>query len=473
MYSDPLTCANRHCSTTLQLKRTLRIFLSNTCANQPFQKEELAAILAMQRGLDPVAQGSSTPGAEGGDSAKPGEPSTNGAASSSSEADLPSWNLRIEGRLLEPNFRSRATHAKAAQGASDRIGAQKFSNIIKTCIVELQRDPAAYPAEENLVEWHRPTPTAAPQNVAPRPDGANYEIPLVAASEPGLDGFEIKRKGSEPVKVKIAMYVAHTPERYALDPVLAQLLDIKEETRAGVISALWGYIKDRKLLDEGDRRTVRLDKELMSLFKTESVAFHHLPEVVNRLLHPLPPIVLEYWVRTDVDANKHTTAYDIEVEVEDWMTRTKQERALSLFDAQGEQSRQVAELDDKISQAVHALQNHAAARDFLYTFSQDPLDHLQSWLSSQARDLDAILGARSSVPGAGVGSGLSNEDMRRAETFTGAWVDEAITGHVALDTARRKRDLEKWQQEQQALAAQQQQQQQQQEGGGGGGGGRR
>lgn len=258
---------------------------------------------------------------------------------------MPSWNLRIEGRLLEPSFRSRASNARAAQQTSDRIGAQKFSNLVKSCVVELQRDPHLYPAEENLVEWHRPNPTAATSS-GPK-DG--FENPLIAAAEPGLDGFEIKRKGSEPVKVKIALYLAHTPERYALAPELAVLLDIREETRQGVISALWAYIKDRKLLDERDRRVVRCDAELARFFRTDQIAFHHIPEVINRHLHPLPPVMLEYWVRTDVDVNKHSSAYDIEFEMDDWSIRQRQERVLSLFDGSSEKAREIADLDEKVS----------------------------------------------------------------------------------------------------------------------------
>lgn len=372
---------------------------------------------------------------------------------------IPSWTLKIEGRLLEPVFRSRATNAKASQATSDRIGAQKFSNLVKTCVVELQRDPAAYPPEENLVEWHRPTPTAAPQGRAPGagsvtgPSGEGHENPLIAAAEPGLDGFEIKRKGSEAVKVKVALYLAYNPERFSLSPDLASLLDIKEETRQGVITALWGYIKERKLLSERDRRVVECDAALANILRADSIGFHHIPEVVNRHLHPLRPVVVEYWVRTDVDVNKHPTAYDIEMELDDWSVRAKQDRVLSLFDAQSERTREIAELDEKISQAVTAMQNHSSARDFLYNFSQDPLNHLRNWLASQSRDLDAILGVTASVPGAGVNSGLSNEDLRRADTFQGTWVEEAILGHVALDTSKRQKDLDQWNAQQAAASA--------------------
>lgn len=422
------------------MKRTLRVFLSNTCANQPFQREEQAALLAAAKGQDYVPESNNAQ-----------------ASTSSSDPDQPSWTLKIEGRLLEPSFKSRAGVARAAQQTADRTGAQKFSNLVKSCVIELARDPALYPVEENFVEWHRPTPSVATQQ---RVEGT--ENPLIAAADPGLDGFEIKRRGTEPVKVKIAMYLSHTPERYHISPELGSLLDLKEETRQGVILALWSYIRDRKLVDERDRRKIQCDAALAQLFKIDSIGFHHIPEVINRYLLPLQPIVLEYWVRTDVDVNKHASAYDIELELEDWSVRQRQERVLAMFDQSSDQSRQIADLDERISQAVVALQNHSSARDFLHKFSQDPLTHLETWLASQSRDLDCILGATSSVPGAGIGSGLSNEELRRADTFEGTWLEEAITGHVAMDTSRRKKELEKWSARQLMVQQQQQQQQQQQ-----------
>jgi hypothetical protein len=84
----------------------------------------------------------------------------------------------------------------------------------------------------------------------------------------------------------------------------------------------------------------------------------------------------------------------------------------------------------QIAQASASLHTHALARDFLATFAQSPQAHLRSWLASQSRDLDIVLGAQiagaAAGGGAGVGAGIGDEEMRRAETFKGKWVDEAV-----------------------------------------------
>jgi SWI/SNF-related matrix-associated actin-dependent regulator of chromatin subfamily D len=325
------------------MKRTLRIFLSNTCANQTFQRDDAEAPAAAE-----VAEGEAAKGE--GEAAKAAAAA---ATSGSGDDKIPSWTLRIEGRLMEPAFRSRAASSQAATAAAVRAGAQRFSNLVRTVVVELQRDAALYPAQSNIVEWHRPMQTALPDraSAATGPAGTG-EPPLISAGEPSLDGLEIKRSGSSPVKARIVLYPAHTPERYALAPELAALLDVREETRAGIIAALWGYVKARSLLDENDRRYIRCDEALGRIFKTERIAFHHVPEVINRHLHPAQPIVLEYWVRTDVAEHKHQTAYDIELDLDDWATRKAREKVMDAFEPAGEAAAEIAELDDRVS--LHA-----------------------------------------------------------------------------------------------------------------------
>ena len=207
--------------------------------------------------------------------------------------------------------------------------------------------------------------------------------------------------------------------------------------------ALWSYVKEKKLLDETDRKKVKCDAALRSLFSTDTINFHHMPEVINRHLHPAQPIVLEYWVRTDKAEYKHSTAYDIELDLEDLAVRQKQHNVLAQFDtANDATSREIAELDDKIAQAAATIRNRASARDFLAAFAKDPQGHLRTWIASQARDLDAILG-NNPVPGAGGSvSSFTAEEMRRAETFRGAWVDEAVIVNEAQRLAEKLQELQ-------------------------------
>lgn len=446
-----------------KLKRTLRIFLSNTCANQPFQvearreeerKKEEAKDTQRGRNVDAAAGGeedsimdavglTTTAGGAGraedeakanvmapADEKKPGdaEQSKSKERAPVKPDEIASWTLRIEGRILEPNFRSRAHNAQSLQATQARTAATKFSNMIKSVVVELIRDPTLYPAGDNIVEWHRPTPSVPPPSANMPPAGENaipgsgnaLDAPTVPIAEPALDGFEIKRTGTVPVKARIVIYLAHVPERYALSPELGALLNIREETRQSVIAALWAYIKERKLLSEEDRRIVLCDEPLQNIFRTPRIAFHHIPEVVNRHLHPSGPVVLEYWVRTDKEEYRHPTAFDVEVELEDSGLRNVQDDVLAGFDLHAQE---LAELDDRIAQATQTLENRTSTRDFLAAFARDPHNHLQTWMASQARDLNAILGQNYS---SSEHLNLSKEELRRSETFRGDWVDQAV-----------------------------------------------
>ncbi|KAL9931962.1 hypothetical protein V8E36_009277 [Tilletia maclaganii] len=417
-----------------RVKRTLRIFISNTCANQAFQSKSQTA----------------TDGAEAG-------PAGGASATADGEVppvDAPSWTLRIQGRLLEPPYRSRANAALTTQAAASRIGASRFSNLISSMTVEIQRDQNLYPDSSNVVEWHRPVPQAAPhistaltigqpgQSGVPGASGAT-EPPFLATSEPSLDGFEIRRLGSQPVKVRIVLYLAHTPEQYSLAPELAELLDLRQATRPDVIQALWAYIRDRRLLDDKDRRKVRCDAKLAALFKVDSISFHHVPEVVNRFLSPVHPVVLEYYVRTDKAEHKSPVAYDVEIEMEDQNVRARQHEVLRKFDHSTDLSKQILDLDDEIAQAALSLQSHSATAAFLSSFAKDPQVHMRTWLSSQARDLDAIIGATAMGGASGAGVGIGKEELRRSENFKGSWVNEAVIIHEGQRLADRLLTLQR------------------------------
>ncbi|KAI9310692.1 SWI/SNF and RSC complex subunit Ssr3 [Dichotomocladium elegans] len=101
-----------------KVRRTLRIFVSNTASDQAHQQQNTED--DMNYDMD------------------------NGNAAS--------WTLKIEGRLLDPPIPT-----KKAQPV------QKFTSFFRTILVEFDRDPKVYP-EGNLVEWRK-------QANAPEHDG--------------------------------------------------------------------------------------------------------------------------------------------------------------------------------------------------------------------------------------------------------------------------------------------------------------
>ena len=61
------------------------------------------------------------------------------------------------------------------------------------------------------------------------------------------------------------IYLEHYPDNFKVQPALGSILDIKEDSRLGIVTALWNYIKINNLQDKVDRRTIRLDDKLKSV----------------------------------------------------------------------------------------------------------------------------------------------------------------------------------------------------------------
>lgn len=134
-----------------------------------------------------------------------------GSAAGASNADgtMASWELRVEGRLLE-DTKSDPNKIK-----------RKFSSFFKSLVIELDKD--LYGPDNHLVEWHRSHTTQE------------------------TDGFQVKRPGDRNVRCTILLLLDYQPLQFKLDPRLARLLGVHTQTRPVIISALWQYIKTHKL----------------------------------------------------------------------------------------------------------------------------------------------------------------------------------------------------------------------------------
>ena len=182
---------------------------------------------------------------------------------------IPTFRVRIEGRLLESeqeddldsdvNLELGAegvlpkTESAPAPAASKPV--RKFSSFFKSILVDLDRSTNLYP-EGNIIEWRRPAPIPPQQPGMPIPPPPHV---------PEFDGFEFERKGDVDVQCTLKLERNETPDRYLLSPQLADLLDTKEDTRAGIVMGLWEYVRENKLQDPDERRTINCDSALRAV----------------------------------------------------------------------------------------------------------------------------------------------------------------------------------------------------------------
>ncbi|KAK1794383.1 hypothetical protein P4O66_011267 [Electrophorus voltai] len=359
-----------------------------------------------------------------------------------------SWELRVEGKLLEDPGKQK----------------RKFSSFFKSLVIELDKE--LYGPDNHLVEWHRMPTTQE------------------------TDGFQVKRPGDVNVKCTLLLMLDHQPPQYKLDPRLARLLGVHTQTRASIMQALWLYIKTNKLQDchekefincnryfrqvgsRGLVRTVpfprfcgeehmhverRLGQGLFlsavfQIFACPRMRFSEIPMKLAGLLQHPDPIVINHVisvvrgrsktrvVHTDgvsvlcpllmdsVDPNdqKKTACFDIDVEVDDPL---KSQMASFLSSTTNQQ--EIAALEMKIHETIESINQLKTQRDFMLSFSNNPQDFIQDWLKSQSRDLKLMTDTAGNP-----------EEERRSAFFQSSWTQEAVSRYVFAKVQQRRQELE-------------------------------
>lgn len=169
---------------------------------------------------------------------------------------------------------------------------RRFSQLVRALAIEMDRDPTVY-ADTNHVQWNSDPrfanynllgayPTAPPAAettipAAPTPSGANP-----------LDGFTITRTGDVPTMLRITLNINHIPDRIKLSPQLAPILGIQEDIKSNILGAFWHYVKANGLQDKNDRKLIRLDDRLRTVFKYGTHFIH--PYLLTSLIDTNPSI---------------------------------------------------------------------------------------------------------------------------------------------------------------------------------------
>lgn len=311
---------------------------------------------------------------------------------------IPTFRVRIEGRLLDesPTSTSLESDDSTNSSAAPSANPLKFSHFFKSITVELDRSKDLHP-DDHVIEWRKPQPNTQP---------ALTSLGMTGPSE--FDCFTFTRKGDESVWCTIRLELQDTPDRFRLSPALADLLDTKEDTRAGIVMKIWEYVRLHGLQDPEEKRWINCDAALRSLFRVERLYFPQIPEVTLSHILPAESITIRYQIRTDVAMNMSQEVYDVQVNVDDPIRMHM--HAVINMPGQAAALQEIARCDEQIAVLVQAVAHSKAKHDFWEAFAEDPAAFINRWVSSQKRDLDTIMGE------APTGS-VQEEEARRAKFF--------------------------------------------------------
>ncbi|KAF2757807.1 hypothetical protein EJ05DRAFT_477023 [Pseudovirgaria hyperparasitica] len=215
--------------------RTMRIWISNTAENQPWQQGSMETDV-----FDFTSENNAT------------------------------YKVRIEGRLLDDDDDGlpgkewdKGTNGEADedQDAVDQDGDNttkrtatkpastsqrtKLSHFFKSIIIDFDRSKHLQPDGFTQIEWKRPTDPAS--------------------QEANFDSLEFERKSDENINVTVNLVRDDQPERFRLSKPLAELLDTEEDERANVMMGIWNYIKAQNLQEDEDTRRVQCDARLKAV----------------------------------------------------------------------------------------------------------------------------------------------------------------------------------------------------------------
>lgn len=217
-------------SKTVKKYRTMRIWVSNTVESQPWQTGQNGAIPG------------TTPGSG-------------------------RYKVQIEGRLLDDDSdladsgSEGEDDAKENEDAMEEDGAdgkkstskrskQRFSQFFKTITIDFDKSPSTNSDETKTITWAKPQLPPSTTNLPPNAD---------------FDNIQFSRASQENLNVTISLVRDETPERYKLSKELAEVLDVEEETRSGIVLGIWDYIRAMGLQEDEEKRLVRCDDRLRAV----------------------------------------------------------------------------------------------------------------------------------------------------------------------------------------------------------------
>ena len=207
--------------------KTMRIWISNTAQNQPWQATSLD-----ENAFD------------------------------FSQAEDGTYRVKIEGRIIDEDEEPAEGDAETQVSGNDTdeneaskatpTERKRLSHYFKTIAVEFDKFKGQQADPMHTIEWNK-HPQSGTASTAKTSQTPNFDL------------LEFERKGDENMNVTFNLTRDETPERYQLSPPLADLLDTKEQDRAGIVLGIWEYVRAMGLQEDDEKRAIRCDDRLRAV----------------------------------------------------------------------------------------------------------------------------------------------------------------------------------------------------------------
>lgn len=380
---------NQH-STLKRETGILRVFIYNTCDNQPWQKQLLQS------------EGKELP-----------EPTAES-----------SWTLRVEGRFLNDTN-------NANNDASQNLKFSSFLSGISIDILPNQDYPDMQNSPSNIIEWRD-------ESIDQQPDakfGGNNR-------QTEFDGLDVKRNGIFNIKSKIAIMIKDQSTSLKLSDEMSRFVGKQEATQQELIYAIWQYVLYKDLFKKSDAlskvpavsdstativngsgvtsnfeneeddnfNNIECDVILSELLRVPNFKFSDLYRLLQPHFRPREPVIIDYEINTRKSTTLGDLIVDIPVSLPSSVSKTQKEiieSTKATYESLTKSDASIQHLNSRISIGIVALQNANARETFYRELSEDPVKFMENWLESQLETFKALKSDE----------GYEEEVIRRAKYF--------------------------------------------------------
>ncbi|CCF60316.1 hypothetical protein KAFR_0J02520 [Kazachstania africana CBS 2517] len=381
----------------------LRIFISNTAENQPWQ--------------DP-----------------------NGDISNAT------WTMRVEGRLLDSAVADNAARPKFSSFIQDiavdfkktsdkeENAEQKESSVDSSSV---SQTPMGLTLPLHLPELTQQQNTKSEDNNAVDEESNIYdavEWHFDPKNPVEFDGLDIKRSGSQNVECTVTIQPkGYTGAFLQYSPELSLLIGKSQGSLPDAVYALYKYIllnhllinddstsKGHESMTNGERTIVEVNDGLNSLLpaaneKPTTLKLSEIPPLINSHISPIKPIKVDYTIRVDKASTYGKLVFDIEVP--DLAMQSK-----APVDELGREGRSLlteidkltAELNPKLQDLEKQINNYqlqlnlnANKYGFFKKLSEDPALVLREYMESSSNALKVLSGDE----------GYNEDTVRRSQFY--------------------------------------------------------
>uniref|UniRef100_A0AC35FER9 DM2 domain-containing protein n=1 Tax=Panagrolaimus sp. PS1159 TaxID=55785 RepID=A0AC35FER9_9BILA len=318
-----------------------------------------------------------------------------------SETQIPKWELRIEGRLIDDCSYANPILPPSHLSTLEKLVANKtnkrFNDFFSNVVVELPAN--LYGTTQNIIEWKR-DPNAP------------------------TDGCVIARNGDSDIQLKIKFWRYNNPQKFKIHPYLAKLLGFAYGTRSNIMEALFSYIRTEKLQDFKENGWINCDSRFHLLFGVTRLRMSEIPLRIQKYLFLSDPIIIEHTIRVADRIKPMIACYELDVEINNTTELQNPEVFYSLENA-------IQNCDLVIGHTISRIKHTKGFFDAATQFSNDPVNALEGFIKGQSSDLQ-IMKENSYVP----------EPARRVEPYLQENMKEAVNRYLYHKVAQKRAELE-------------------------------